>query len=109
MADFVEVMGIKSRMCKYYDDCSDGCPLENTNFCNLSEHSLSEKDLREAEVVMLDWNKKHPVIYPTWGEYFGMIYGARLFGNPIGSLDEIFKINIPQDIAEKLGVEPKEE
>ena len=69
MAEFVEVMGIKRRMCKYYDDCPDGCPLDNTNFCVLSEESLSEEDFKEAETIMLNWNKKHPVIFPTWIEW----------------------------------------
>lgn len=121
MADFVEVMGIKSRMCKYYDDCSDGCPLENTNFCNLSEDSLSEKDLREAEVVMLDWNKKHPVIYPTWIEWLKSIGVIPYLDGRVVNCDEddaylnghvnvneiIFK-PIPKDVAKKFGIEPKE-
>lgn len=108
MAEFVEIMNIKRRMDNYYGDCSCGCPLYVSNFCSWSEESLTAEDYKEAERIMLEWAEEHPIVYPTWGEYFGMVYAARLFGNPIKSLDEIFKINIPQDIAEKLGLKPKE-
>ena len=122
MAEFVEVMGIKSRMCKYYDDCSDGCPLDNTNFCALSEESLSEGDFKEAETIMLNWSKKHPMHYPTWIEWLksmGVIpYLAGCvvkrddednFLSGHVNVNEIAIKPIPKDIAEKFSIKPKEE
>lgn len=121
MADFVEVMEIKGRMCRYYSDCSDGCPLDNTNFCVLSDEDLSEKDFREAEMVMLNWNKKHPVFYPSWIEWLkSMGVVPYLDGSVVkrddddGYLNGHVNVNeiafepIPKDIAKKYGIKPKE-
>lgn len=124
MAEFVEVMGIKKRMCKYYEDRSGGCggcPLDNTNFCALSDESLSERDFKEAETIMLNWNKKHPVIFPTWIEWLKSIGVIPYLAGCVVKRDdddnflsghvnvnEIAIKPIPKDIAEKLGIQPKE-
>ena len=123
MADFVEVMGIKSRMCKYYDDCSDGCPLDNTNFCALSDESLSERDFKEAETIMLNWSKEHPIVYPTWTEWLSKQGFVELKDGQfvkqteneyliecktVAILTDKAAVPIPAEIAEKLGIKPKE-
>lgn len=110
MAEFSEVMRQAQRMCEYRRKhglkCND---CDAVHICGLKiSHVGLDTLCADADAVM-SWAAEHPIVYPTWGEYFGTIYGARLFGNPIGSLDEIFKLNIPQHIAEKLGVEPKED
>lgn len=122
MAEFVEVMEIKSRMCKFYNDCTSGCPLYNTNFCNLLEEELSEKDFREAETVMLNWSKKHPIFFPTWIEWFksmGIIpyLDGRVverddddnYLNGHVNVNEIIFKPIPKDVADKFGIKPREE
>ena len=109
MAEFQIVCKHLKRMCERYGNNCIKCPLVDKDFCSLSAGDRTAETYKKAEEIIMSWAAEHPVVYPTWGEYFGMIYGARLFGNPIGSLNEIFKISIPQDIAEKLGVEPKEE
>ena len=121
MAEFVDIMNIKLRMDNYYEDCTAGCPLNLTNFCNLSDGALSEKDFREAEVIMLNWNKEHPVLYPTWIEWLksmgvipyldGRVVRRNDDDDYLGghvNVNEIAFKPIPKDIAQKLGIEPKE-
>lgn len=123
MAEFVEVLGIKSRMCKYYDDCSAGCPLGNTNFCSLSEESLATEDFKEAETIMLNWAKEHPIVYPTWTEWLSKQGFVELkagqfvkqTGNEyvyecktVAILTDKAAVPISSEIAEKLGIQPKE-
>lgn len=115
MAEFVEVLGIKSRMCKYYDDCSDGCPLDNTNFCALSEESLSKGDFKEAEKIMLEWAKEHPApTYPTWEEWLveqGILqfYYVGGTGKYVYTMSDLGCSPIQDDTAEKLGIQPEGE
>ena len=108
MADFVEVMGIKSRMCKYYDDCFDGCPLDNINFCALSVKSLTTKDFKEAENIMLEWAEEHPLEYPYMIDVLSSSFNMRrdLDGREI--LLWLNTTRISEEIAEKLGIQPKE-
>lgn len=77
MADFVEVMEIKHRMDNYYEDCSAGCPLYISNFCSLSEESLTTEDLKEAEKIMLDWAEEHPVEYPYMVDVLSSSFNMR--------------------------------
>jgi hypothetical protein len=108
MAEFVEVMDIKRRMCKYYDDCSDGCPLDNTNFCALSEESLTTKDFKEAENIMLEWAEEHLLEYPYMIDVLSSSFNMRrdLDGREI--LLWLNTTRISEEIAQKLGIQPKE-
>jgi len=121
MAEFVEIMGIKKRMDNYYEDCAAGCPLCLTNFCSMSEESLTAEDFKEAEKIMLEWAKEHPIVYPTWIEWLqslGVIpylsgYVAKRDddGNYLDghvNVNEVAHKPIPVDIAQKLGIDPKE-
>ena len=109
MAEFVEIMEIKKRMDNYYEDCTAGCPLYLTNFCSLSEESLTAEDFKEAEKVMLEWAAEHhDPVYPSIAKYleqFGIIIRRD------GSLQaDFFKAHEPMsaDMAKLLGIEPKE-
>lgn len=123
MAEFVEIMNIKRRMDNYYKDCADGCPLSLTNFCSLSENALTTEDLKEAEKIMLEWAEEHPIVYPTWVEWLskqGLVelktgQFARQAANEylyeiktVATLNGNASKQIPEDIAQKLGIEPKE-
>jgi hypothetical protein len=58
------------------------------------------KDPQKYETAIMSWAEEHPVVYPTWGTWLGTKYDY--------DLREILYTNIPADIAEKLGIEPKE-
>ena len=105
MAEFFDVMAEMYRMHNDYDDCDDGCPLHNKGFCNKSYCEINEEDIREAEKIIMNWSKEHPVIYPTWGEWLTQIGVAQLCSGMLGIHPVIAESHIPDDIAKKLGLE----
>lgn len=54
-----EFLREKSRMCKFYEECDDGCPLV---FFNFSCADMEETAKRADEVVKAveKWSKEHP-------------------------------------------------
>ena len=108
MAEFQEVMRQWGRYCKGYtenhnDDCS-GCPFEINGSCN----SYAKDNAQYAEQIekhVMAWAAEHPEpVYPTWYRWLIMM-GA------VGSVEDLFsdlQRHIPADIAQKLGIEPKE-
>ena len=99
MAEFSEVMKHISRMCKYYRQCYDGCPL--TCYCgngNIGTYFAQPQNVERIEQYVMAWAAEHPVVYPTWIEWF----------NSLGIMTVKADEKIPADIAQKLGVEPKE-
>ena len=112
MADFVQTMKDWRRMCqtiskKYMSDgrnaCLEYCPLGKNALCGDIERS-SDIDIAEGEQLIKRWVEENPeVTYPTWYEYLNKHYRAAF-----GDWHLIGKQCIPADIAEKLGIEPKE-
>lgn len=107
MAEFQEVMRQINRICSYYQaKCEDsGCLL--CHVCGvIGNHSSNAKRAMRIEDLVTKWAAEHPEpIYPTWYEWLIMM-GA------VGSVEDLFsnlQRPIPADIAEKLGIEPKEE
>ena len=109
MAEFAEVMRQWGRYCKGYtenhnDDC-DGCPFEINGSCN----SYAKDNAQYAEQIekhIMSWAAKHPEpVYPTWAEWLMSIgvypKGWEIYQTPL-------KQGIPADIAEKLGLQPKQ-
>lgn len=109
MAEFAEVIKQFKRMCWYYsrDKGQKSCPM-CTSYpnCNIGQcrKIAFEKPAHFAATVM-HWAAEHPEpVYPTWGEWL----------NAYGVVSDNFFSNakmldpIPADIAEKLGVKPKE-
>lgn len=109
---FQEVMRQFDRMCKAHAGCVD-CPLAIKGTIKTKCSISSFVD--ESEYVMreiMTWAAEHPVVYPTWWEWLFSIgavtrkvqpdVAAMLIGT--GLLDPI-----PADLAQKLGIEPKEE
>lgn len=102
MADeysFVEVLNQFERMCNRYNGHNKciGCPLAGTNISQCRKIAFDQTE-RFVRIVMV-WAAEHPVIYPTWDEWLAT-QGVRSYDD----LDN----HIPADIAEKLGIEPKE-
>ena len=119
MAEFREVMRNWSRMCENFKGCGE-CPLaksdvEGTYMC---ENGITAFDYEAAEPLILRWAADHPEpVYPMWWEWLAdkEVVDVALTPDCFGGI--ITKINpsgkmyepIPADIAQKLGIEPKEE
>ena len=106
MADFQEVCKHLKRMCERYGDNCIKCPLGDKDFCSLSAGDRTAETYKKAEEIVMSWAAEHPdPVYPTWVEWFrqiGIIPSDQMcfhtwLHNPI-----------PADIAQKLGIEPKE-
>lgn len=101
MAGFQEMMRQWARMCHSFrclpNGCS-GCPL-------VHEHCYHEvpygMDISIIESKVMAWAAEHPEpVYPTWGTWLSEKYDY--------DLREIMYTPIPADIAQKLGLQPKE-
>ena len=108
MAEFVEIMNIKRRMDNYYEDCAAECPLNMTNFCSLSENELTAEDFKEAEKIMLKWAEEHPLEYPYMIDVLEDVFKMPIGLSPMNIWEWLNTIRIPEYIAQKLGLEPKE-
>lgn len=97
MAEFQEVMGQIARLCAV-TPCSENCPLES-ECMNLAQAAESIHAKRIEHIVM-KWAAIHPEPeYPSWYEYLTGMYPA--------AWNMIKDKPIPDDIAQKLGIEPK--
>lgn len=102
MAEFQEVMRQLGRICATnFGEC-DICDLRP--FCPTSvflDKYLKSGRAKRLEEMVLSWAAGHPEpVYPTWGTWLGTKYDC--------DMCEILYTPIPADIAEKLGIEPKE-
>ena len=122
MADFVQTMKDWRRMCKTYttndDSCCEGCPVVdyNEHGCGAIFEMDDSTDWQRYEGAIAAWAAEHPgPVYELWGEWFekrgDLIRGwhnatniqwiAKTFGR-------LMCTPIPADIAQKLGLQPKE-
>ena len=104
MAEFQEVMEQFNRMCNAYAGCSS-CPLCKNTGCSV-DMFVNQADLVERTVMA--WAEEHPEPkYPTWRDYMESMWLDSY--RPGESLNSWMNTHhIPVDIAEKLGIEPKE-
>jgi hypothetical protein len=84
----------------------DNCPLLKV----ICQYKPDEKaHFVEAEKIITDWAAENPeLVYPTWRDLFG-IMGANIRCD--GTVQfQLFAADkpIPTDIAQKLGIDPKE-
>ncbi len=105
MAEFSELVRIKKRICiKYKSSGCIGCPIDcrKGNLCGIiSISGYSDNEFIELEEALLLWAAENPEpVYPTWGTWLSEKYDY--------DLREIMYTPIPDDIAQKLGIEPKE-
>ena len=111
MADFVQTMKDWRRMCKTFttdddESCCEGCPIMaleiDEHGCDAIFSEWADKaDWEEVEDVIETWAAEHPEpVYPSWYEYLTDMY--------IATWNMIKDKSIPADIAEKLGLQPKE-
>ena len=118
MAEFVQTMKDWKRMCNSmgqedeYNACKK-CGLQSFDCPAIYEKESDGADWDRVEKVVTAWAAEHQEpVYPTWGEWLhdkGIILDARQH-NEIEHW--ILGLNamkpIPADIAQKLGIEPKE-
>ena len=103
--EFVEVFKQAQRMCNYYLEhgCRE-CPLSE---CTDDVCVIRPWESREPEGVerrVMAWAKEHPEPrYPTWKEWLE----EQCVISDVGWFKKGYK-PIPADIAEKLGLKPKE-
>lgn len=107
MAEFSEVMRQWSRICDS-TNCED-CPLfglSNDFTCTKAAKCYA----KAAEEIIMRWAAEHQEpVYPTWYEWLNHIgvLGTAAIGAGYVS-DRLCTMRIPADIAQKLGIEPKE-
>ena len=96
MAEFQKVIEQFKRLC---DSANQDC-----SSCGLGNMSCSMKDIVdnsvEFEKRVMAWAAEHPVIYPTWYEFLTKRYHK--------AWEAVGCDSIPADIAQKLGITPKE-
>ena len=124
MAQFSEVMRQARRMCESFSDghCSE-CPIGNANVLECGITVTSEMDCKEVEHRVMQWAQEHPeLVYPTWAEWQDSTFPnatARIRPcwfipkNPrmCNTLENCYGCcnrPIPAEIADKLGIKPKE-
>ena len=130
MADFVQTMKDWRRMCKAYttdnDSCCEGCPVVDfhEHGCGAIFEMEDSTDWKRYADTIKAWAAEHPEpVYPTWREWliklgivsFDMDFRALLDTRPTtlantvkAYINEEGSKPIPADIAQKLGIEPKE-
>ena len=126
MAEFVEVMKQARRMCESIDDCTN-CPLldASTELCYLDKcpKEYNDSDFIQHEAAIMKWSAEHPELrYPTWREWsneqlpdaYESIRPCAFISKECANCaaqktcSDCRNQPIPADIAEKLGIKPKE-
>lgn len=115
MAEFSELVRIKKRICakyKHNGDCK-GCPVGEKFICGIiSISDYDDMSFKVCEDTLLSWAAEHPEpIYPTWVEYLvgiGVIPHEIRLETADALMDTHLLKPIRADIAQKLGIEPKE-
>ena len=110
MAEFQEVMEQFDRMCWYYQrkrECPMACPMNGVNISQCRKVAFEEAKVTEKTVMA--WAAEHPEpVYPTWAEWL-KIHGIIGIDNGRPYVSQRAYDNIPTDIAQKLGIETKED
>jgi hypothetical protein len=89
-----------------------GCPLNNIDFCNKNSGEKTNADFPEVERRTMAWAVEHPEpVYPSWGAWLekqGVVKLVQEDGASYYALLREIEDPISPDIAQKLGIEPKE-
>lgn len=117
MTEFVQTMQNWRRMCAEmkklhpHNPC-DGCGLEEYG-CPIIRVDNNSVDFCDIEKLVSEWAIEHPEpVYPTWEMYLVDRMSADMRDgkthNPQSVEEYMCTTRIPTDIADKLGIEPKE-
>ena len=123
MAQFVEVMKQARRLCEEQQnmDCCVRCPMQGKEGCMVVADA-ENIDYVEVERKIMGWAAEHPEpVYPSWEEAWNELFPQAkyipcpvlYFGVGVCDHDDKLCVNcksrpIPAEIAEKLGIRPKE-
>jgi len=124
MAEFQEVMRQWKRLCiemghRYGVNACANCPCSQDEdaICDAIYDTPKDTNWPFIEIAVVSWAAEHPEpVYPTWGEWLvtqGILteYGPTGCGSSGGICGILTKKGlqpIHADIAQKLGIEPKE-
>lgn len=120
MSEFNEVMKQIKRICKANDYRCTDCPMSTQSFCQMPAFDM--EGFESIENIVMTWAAEHQEpVYPTWGEWLINVGAARKIPTDIpfelsdgriidSPWETVVDVNtsIPADIAQKLGIEPKE-
>lgn len=112
--EFKKAMEIMRLICRCVDIDCDECPLFLDGKCSV--RPWADSDVVRVEGILEKWEKTHPEPqYPTWGDWLAEMGVINWEDN--GDGDGVYSVmvptfkmcnQIPADIAEKLGLKPKE-
>ena len=107
--EFQKIMHEWKRMCAATSFC-EVCPLKDEK-CWATSPANMVGDSKSIEAIIVAWAEEHPEpVYPTWYEYlFNVTRGENKW--PVDDHEFcqwLDTTRIPPDIAQKLGIEPKE-
>lgn len=107
MADFVQMLKDWKRMCNAMtemDGCED-CPIvKNTHAARCGDMPGEMQDVESIVREVEKWAAEHPEpVYPSYLEVFDWAHKKTW-----AEIKNILANPIPADIAQKLGIEPKE-
>ena len=118
MAEFVQTMKDWRRMCIAANDGPDttkcgNCPMGESRLCGFEISDIGDYELQEAETFITTWAAEHPEpVYPTWAEWLEskhVITVTQIDDYTKKVLPAFYMFSpIPADIAQKLGITPKE-
>lgn len=113
MADFIDMMRSYKRMCESFQHCDDGCPLRKHNADCTYDDCLTFAFKEPATVMkaVQKWGAENPEpTYPTIKEYLWEMFEKHGVASMTDKGFDIWlrSTEIPAEIAEKLGIEPKE-
>jgi len=118
VAEFQEVMRQWGRLCTQHctenaDDCV-GCLLGDTRADVCGSYAKDNADdAKELERLVMEWAEEHPEpVYPNWSQWLVSIgvIPKEIDNSQYLAIIKLGLIKpIPADIAQKLGLEPKEE
>lgn len=118
MAEFADIMRHYRRFCEErsriaaennYDYHCKNCPLEHNDVCSTFAAGYTDEGVAEFEVFLTKWAEEHPEpVYPTWYEYLWHNDEPSDYTQVAGFYAWMRSKNIPADIAQKLGLKPKE-
>lgn len=96
-----------TRMCARYK-CAN-CPMFDIGFCSLGQKDRSANANVKAAAIIEKWAEENPEpVYPKWGEWFLQTCQVGITADGKHDWDGLLLSHIPADLAQKLGIEPKE-
>ena len=110
MAEFVDVLRQFDRMCWYYQrkrECPMGCPMNGVNISQCRKLAFEEP--KDTEKTVMAWAAEHKEpVYPSFLEWLHKVLPNLNGQNDHEAILELIKTPILDELAQKLGIEPKE-